>query len=119
MHEWSGGRQVKITELELKQLVKEVIKEIGPKRFIARTSREMPIRSLKKGREATSQAKKQAYDASRRMGASGISDQERHLINTLQQKMQKASQEGNLGSGRALKLITLLVAELDKIGQDS
>ena len=118
MHERPGGWQVKITGLELKQIIEEVIKEAEP-RFLARTAKEMPVRSLKKGRTATSQAKKQSYDASRQMGSSGITDQERHLINTLQQKMQKASQQGNLGSGRALRLITLLVAELDKIGQDS
>jgi len=118
MYERFGGWQVKITELKLKQMVEEVMKEADP-RFLTRSAKKLPVRSLDKGRTATSQAKKQAHDASRQMGSSGITDQERHLINTLQQKMQKASQEGNLGSGRALRLITLLVAELDKIGQDS
>ena len=109
---------MKITQSELKQIIKEVIKEAEP-RFLTRTSKEMPVRSLKKGKVSTSQAKKQSRAASQQMGASGITDQERHLINTLQQKMQKASQEGNLTAGRALRLITLLAAELDKIGQDS
>ena len=46
---------------------------------------------------------------------SGINDQERGVIQTIQKKLAIGAKNGNIASGKALRLIQLLAQELDNI----
>jgi|9_EtaG_2_1085328.scaffolds.fasta_scaffold15556_2 chemotaxis signal transduction protein len=47
--------------------------------------------------------------------ASGVTDQERGIIQKLQSQLSDAAASGNIASGKTLKLAQLLSAELSKI----
>jgi len=66
-------------------------------------------------KSTTSDVRKSAIDTAKGQAASGIKDPERGLINNLVKKLTAAAADGNIVTGKALRLAKMLAAELDNL----
>ena len=82
----------KITKKELKQLIKEEFEKVK-----------------------TAAVRGQAMDQMKQARQSTINDKERGVIQSLQQQLTQAAQQGNIMTGKVFRLANLLSQELAKV----
>lgn len=87
---------MKITKEQLREMIKEEFEKV-------KTSDVMTSRSM---------------DAKAKV-ASGVTDQERGIIQSLQAKLADVAASGNIATGRVLKLSQMLMDELSKVSPDA
>ena len=94
---------MKLTTLELKQIIREELKKVvetnGPE-FTKST---------------TGETRKSGFEQAKETGKGGITDQERGVIRKVQELLVQGAKMGNILQGNAIRYAKLLAEELDKI----
>jgi hypothetical protein len=86
---------MKISKKELKELIKEEFEKVR-----------------------TADVRSSAVQGVKDKVAGGVTDQERGIIQRLQQQLTKAAQVGNIASGKVLRLAQMLSQELAKVAPE-
>ena len=112
---------MKVTKTQLKRIIKEELKTI----LTNEETGAMPVGDIQtsdepelgKSRMGATQARKTAISqATKELVASGVTDRERSIIQTIQTSLVAAAGKGDIATGTILRLLKLLKVEIDKLG---